>query len=102
MTGTDKQIRWATDIKDMVIDTWKEMQTQLIRDEKFDKNNEEHLKLAEKFDHNISALENLEYAHDIIDLFSNVDKTDSTLKRYKSIVLALTISANPKRDNFIK
>lgn len=101
MKGTEKQIVWATDIKNTLISTWSEMKELLINDEKFDSSNPQHVSLASKFDNNIFAVETLD-AYDIIDIFARVDKNDTVQRRYKSITACLTVSANPKTKLFIK
>lgn len=101
MRGTEKQIAWARDIKTTLTNTWSEMKELLINDERFDPNNPRHSSVAAKFDKNVAALEALD-AHDIIEIFSNLDKNDNVLGRYKSIAACLIVSANPKAKLFIK
>lgn len=101
MRGTEKQIAWAIDIKTTLTNTWSEMKELLINDERFDPNNPQYTSLASKFDKNVAALETLN-AYDIIDIFSNIDKSDNIQRRYKSIAACLIVSANPKAKLFIK
>lgn len=101
MKGTEKQIAWAMDIKSTLISTWSEMKDLFVNDERFDLSNPQHVSLASKFDKNVATLETLD-AHDIIDMFSRIDKNDNVQRRYKSIVTCLTVSANPTAKLFIK
>lgn len=101
MKGTEKQIAWAMEIRGTLVNTWSEMKELFVNDKRFDPSNKQHLLIAEKFDKNIATLDTLN-AHDIIDIFSNIDKNDNVQKRYKSINSCLVVSANPKAKFFIK
>lgn len=101
MKGTEKQIAWAMEIRGTLVNTWSEMKELFVSDKRFDPSNKQHLLIAEKFNKNIAMLDTLD-AHDIIDIFSNIDKNDNVQKRYKSIAACLIVSANPKAKFFTK
>lgn len=66
----------------------------------YDATNPEHVRVAENFTKNIQVLESEEYAGDIIDMFSTV-KADDCMKAYVEFRLALKISCNPHKKNYI-
>lgn len=102
MKGTEKQIKWAEDIKRVFIVTMNEMYWDFTYDLRFDENNPIHVEKAENFKHNVETIEKEEYAGDIIEMFANimVRKDELAVKRFKAIRAALTVTGNAHAKNY--
>ena len=100
MKGTEKQIKWAENIKSKVTTALKDCRNLFVICEEYDATNPDHIKVAENFTRNVKVLENEEYAGDIIDIFSGVTATDS-MQAYKQFIAAIRLSGNPRKKNYI-
>lgn len=100
MKGTEKQIKWAEDIKVKVITALTDCRNFFMTCKEYDSTNPEHIKVAENFTKNIDTLEKEEYAGDIIDMFSGVTATNP-MQAYQQFIAALRLSGNPHKKNYI-
>lgn len=82
MKGTEKQIAWAQEIAERVIKTWK-----ALREERKDCKDEYDFATAR-----IEAIENAEYAGDIIDLFKDYRPTGDMEHDVSSLAAIYTIN----------
>ena len=84
MKGTEKQIKWATEIRNNVIDTLSKAKEEMQK-----RNNAAG---ASQTDERIAALESVEYAGDFIDVFGRIRFTGETIKDFQAVAAAYKIT----------
>lgn len=102
LKGTEKQVKWAEDIKEVFILTMNAMYWNFTDDPQFDENNETHMAKAESFKENVNTIEAEEYAGDIIEMFASIMdyKDEPAIKRYKAIRAAAVVTGNARAKNY--
>lgn len=96
MKGTEKQIAWATQIQKTVIDTANEVYNIMVNDSKYDKNNEQHVNMAEIYKSWSELAEKEENASFFIEYFSRINASDALMQRVRAIRTAIIVNPMPQ------
>lgn len=72
MKGSEKQIKWATEISDNIIHTMENVIATMKNDPQYNPQNPAHLKGVSDCEAVIKAVQECEYAGDIIDCFKDI------------------------------
>ena len=89
MRGSEKQVKWASEIRRTVISIFEESIEEIRKQEKDPILMEKNISGIKA---RIDALENAEYAGDIISLFRQIKKTDNLEKDFRKLISVYRVS----------
>lgn len=89
MRGSEKQIKWASEIRCTVISIFEESIKEIEKQEKDPALMEKNISGIKA---RIDALESAEYAGDIINLFRHINKTENLPQDFRRLISAYRVS----------
>lgn len=100
MTGTEKQIKWAAEIKENVVATLTDMVKGITANPSFDRTNKQHAETENLWTSRIEKITACEDAAAIIDFFKSFDYSGEERKDVPSLVSVYKVSAENLGYNF--